>query len=139
MAEPLEEAGQRHRRARREVIARLGANDARPPPVRLAHELRADAAVAVLAVHGEEAQILATGDGAAEKVAVHRYHRRAGNAVLETLLLGYAHQVVRRVVRVREELLQAREGVAVHGVHSIRKDSAHDHQLSFVRAGESSA
>ena len=91
---------------------------------------------AVLAVYRQDPQVLAARDRGAEEIAEDRGHRSAGDAVLEAFFLGNANQVVRRVVGVREELAKAGEVGAGGGVHSIRNDSAHDHQLSLLRPGQ---
>ena len=90
----------------------------------------------MLAMHGQDAQVLTARNRGAEEVAEDRRHRSACDAILEAFFLRNASQVVRRVVRVPEELAEAGEVGGGGGVHSIRKDSAHDHHLSLLRASQ---
>ena len=89
---------------RSEVVACLGRHDPRAARLRIAKQCAADSAVPLRSIDSEDAQRFAAGDGDAGEVAVHAHLRLARDPSAETFLITDLHKLIRRIVRVREEL-----------------------------------
>ena len=106
IAEFREERDERFCDARRKVISRFSGDDARAALFCVTNQIAPDSAAASRAIHCQEAKILSAGDGDAFEVAVDARMGLAFVSLAEALLLGDAHEVVRRVVGAPQQFLQ---------------------------------
>src|SRR5262249_13056473 len=107
-----EERDDRFVHAGREVISGLGCDDACAAILRVPNQLAADSAAASRPIDPKDSEILPARDRDSLEVAVDPRARLAFKTVAEAFLLGEAHQVVRCIVRSREQLLQSRQVAA---------------------------